>query len=163
MAILFSESEQEVACTLNTIIYATLLFLPPLFMSWTQKYKTFLCTHKPYFSQILFTNLSKSVLVNEIHPPHRCDISRCWLDRLIIAQMCLRLATIKGHIQMCSFTVWGGVWGDLKPVSICVTTHLTHAVPTHLLRTIQFIFCAPYKQIIITFQCYSKSIVIYAY
>ncbi len=40
---------------LNKIINATLLFLRPFFMSWTQK---------AYFSQILFTNLSKSVLVS---------------------------------------------------------------------------------------------------
>ncbi len=35
-----------------------------------------------------------------IHPPHRCGISRRWLDRMIIAQMFLRLATIKGHSKM---------------------------------------------------------------
>ncbi len=38
-----------------------------------------------------------------IHPPHRCGISRCWLNSMIIAQVCLRLATIKGHSKMCSF------------------------------------------------------------
>ncbi len=38
-----------------------------------------------------------------IHPPHRCGISRWWLDSMIIAQVCLRLATIKGHSKMCSF------------------------------------------------------------
>ncbi len=43
------------------IINTTLLFLPPFFMSWAQRSKT--CTQKDYFSQILFTNLSKSVLV----------------------------------------------------------------------------------------------------
>ncbi len=54
-------------------------------------------------SQRLFTNLSKSVLVNEIiHPPHRCGISRCWLDGMIIAQVCLKLATIKDQSKM-----WG--------------------------------------------------------
>ncbi len=37
-----------------------------------------------------------------------CGISRCWLDSKIIAQVCLRLATIKGHSKMCSFTVLGG-------------------------------------------------------
>ncbi len=41
------------------------MFLPSFFMSWTQRYiRLFLCTQKAYFSQILFTNLSKSVLVN---------------------------------------------------------------------------------------------------
>ncbi len=80
------------------------MFLPPFFMIWTQRSKTFLCTQKACFSQILFTNLSKSVLVNEIiHPPHRCGISRCWLDSMIIAQVCLRLATIKDRSKMCSF------------------------------------------------------------
>ncbi len=47
--------------------------------SWAelQDLRLFLCTQNTYFSQILFTNLSKSVLVNEIiHPPHRCGISR---------------------------------------------------------------------------------------
>ncbi len=83
--------------TLTKIIKAPLLFLPPFFMSWTQNRQTFF-KQKAYFSQILFTNLSKSVLVNEIiHPPHRCDISRCRLDSMIIAQLCRRLATIKGH------------------------------------------------------------------
>ncbi len=45
---------------------------------------------------------------------------------MIIAQVCLRLTTIKGHSKMCSFTVLGGgggVRGVRKPVSI-----------THLLR-----------------------------
>ncbi len=37
-----------------------------------------------------------------------CGISRCWLDSMIIAQVCLRLATIKGHSKMCSFSVLGG-------------------------------------------------------
>ncbi len=51
--------------TLTKIINATLLFLPPFFMSWTQRSMTdLLCTQKAYFSQILFTNLSKSVLVS---------------------------------------------------------------------------------------------------
>ncbi len=31
---------------------------------------------------------------------------------MIIAQVCLRLATIKGHSKMCSFTVLGGSRGD---------------------------------------------------
>ncbi len=38
-----------------------------------------------------------------IHPPHRWGISRCWLDSMIIAQVCLKLAKIKGHSEMCSF------------------------------------------------------------
>ncbi len=77
-------------CILNKMINATLLFLPP----WAElkDLRLFLCTQKAYFCQILFTNLSKSVLVNEIiHPPHRCGILRCWLDSMIIAQVCLRL------------------------------------------------------------------------
>ncbi len=79
------------ASILNKIINTTLLFLPPFFTSWTQRSKTFLWHKKAYFSQILFTNLSKSVLVNEIiHPPHRCSISRYWLDSMIIAQVCLK-------------------------------------------------------------------------
>ncbi len=86
----------------NAIQWSTLnkmfMFLLPFFISWTQISKTF--TQKAYFSQILFTNLSKSVLGSTsilILPPHRCGISRCWLDSMIIAQVFLRLATIKGH------------------------------------------------------------------
>ncbi len=30
---------------------------------------------------------------------------------MILAKVCLRLATIKGHSKMCSFSVLGGVWG----------------------------------------------------
>ncbi len=50
--------------TLNKIINATLLFKPPFFMSWIQRSKTFSMYKNIYFSQILFTNLSKSVLVS---------------------------------------------------------------------------------------------------
>ncbi len=51
---------------------------------------------------------------------------------MIIAQVCLRLATIKGHSKMCSFTVLGGggsgtspylVW---PPVASRSATHLLH-------------------------------------
>ncbi len=92
--------------TLTKIINATLLFLLLFFMSSTQRSKTF-SSQKAYFSQILLTNLSKSVsehfsFAGIIHPPHRCGISKCWLDGMIIAQVCLRLATTKGHSRMCS-------------------------------------------------------------
>jgi len=47
---------------------------------------------------------------------------------MIIAQVCLRLATIKGHCKICSFTVLGGpktshylVW---PPFASCSATHL---------------------------------------
>ena len=91
-------------------VTTTLLFLLPFFMSWTQRSKTFsIYTQKNHFSQILFTDLFKSVLVStsplprQSIPPHRCGISRCSLDSMIIAQVCLRLATIKGNSEMCSF------------------------------------------------------------
>ncbi len=63
---------------------------------------------KAYFSQILFTNLSKSVLVSTSPLPRypstsQCGTSRCWLDTMIFVQVCLRLATIKWHSKMCSF------------------------------------------------------------
>ncbi len=65
-----------------------------------------------------------------IHPPHRCGISRCSLDSMIIAQVCHRLAAIKGHSKMCSFTVLGRSRGGgvRKPVSIWCDHHLPHAV-----------------------------------
>ncbi len=99
--------------TLKKIINATLLFLLPFFMSWTQRSKTFsMYTKGLFLSNIVHKSFSKSVsiCVSEhfsfkeiIHPPHRCGISRCWLDSMIIAQVCLRLATKKGHSKMCSF------------------------------------------------------------
>ncbi len=46
----------------NTFVFAR------IFMSWTQRSKTFLCTQKAYFSQTFFTNLSKSVLVSTSLP-----------------------------------------------------------------------------------------------
>ncbi len=61
-----------------------------------------------------------------------CGISKCWLDSMIIAQVCLRLATIKGHSKMCSFTVLGGVSenqsvsGVLQPFASLSATHLLH-------------------------------------
>ncbi len=54
---------------------------------------------------------------------------------MIIAQVCLRLATIKGHSKMCSFTVLGGgcpyqsnqsVSGVLQPFASLSATHLLH-------------------------------------
>ncbi len=58
--------------------------------------------------------------------PYRCGISRCWLESMITAQVCLRLATIKGHSKMCSFTVLLGSGGVRKPVSIWCDYHLPH-------------------------------------
>ncbi len=83
-------------------------FLPPFFMSCTQRSKTFSMYTKGLFLSNMFTNLSKSVsehfsFAEIIHPPHRCGISRYWLDSLIITQVCLRLATLKGLSKMCSF------------------------------------------------------------
>ncbi len=51
--------------TLNKIINATLLF-----------FILFLCTQKACFSQILFTNLSKSVLVSTSPLPRWCSLHR---------------------------------------------------------------------------------------
>ncbi len=39
----------------------------------------------------------------------------------MLSQVCLRLATIKGHSKMCSFTVWGG-----PPFASRSSTHLLH-------------------------------------
>ncbi len=50
--------------TLNKIINATLLFLPHFSWAELNYLRLFLCTQKAYFSQIWFTNLSKSVLVS---------------------------------------------------------------------------------------------------
>ncbi len=107
----------------NTFVFA------PIF-SWTElkDIRLVLCTQKACFSQILFTNLSV-ICVREhfsfgevIQPPHRCGISRCWLDSMIIAQVCLRLAAIKGHSKMCSFTVSGGGGGVSENQSVSVVT-----------------------------------------
>ncbi len=94
-------------------------FLAPFFKSWTQISKTFsMYTKGLFLSNIV--HKSVYICVSEqfsfaelIHLPHRCGILRCWLDSMIIAQVCLRLATINGHSKMCSFTVLG-VQGGLK-------------------------------------------------
>ncbi len=41
---------------------------------------------------------------------------RCWLDSMIIAQVCLRLATIKGHSKMCSFITQHNATDDPMPI-----------------------------------------------
>ncbi len=68
-----------------------------------------------------------------------CGISRCWLDSMIIAQVCLRLATIKGHSKMCSFTVLGGP----KTSQYLVWPPFASRSATHLLRIelIRFVDC----------------------
>ncbi len=119
---------------LNKIINTTLLFLPLFFMSWNQRSKTFSMYTKGLF---LSNIVHKSVLIRVsehfsfakiIHPPHSCGISRCWLDSMIIAQVCRRLATRKGHSKMCSFTVLGcpktSQYLVLPPLVSCSATHL---------------------------------------
>ncbi len=88
----------------NKIINITLLLLPPFFMSWTQRSKTFsMYTKGLFLSNIVHKSVwicvSEHFFAEVIHPPHRCGISRCWLDSMIIAQVCLRLATIKSHLD----------------------------------------------------------------
>ncbi len=58
MSSAFLFTEQNYKC--NT------LFLHHFSWAELKDLRLFLCTQKAYFSQILFTNLSKSVLVNEI-------------------------------------------------------------------------------------------------
>ncbi len=53
---------------------------------------------------------------------------------MIIAQVCFRLATIKGHSKMYSFTVLGGGGGVRKPVSILVWSSFASRNATHLLH-----------------------------
>ncbi len=67
------------------------------------KIKDFFYIHKrpvslKYCSQICVSEHFSFAKI--IHPPHRCGISRCWLERIIIAQVCLRLATIKCQSKM---------------------------------------------------------------
>ncbi len=50
--------------TLNKIINTTLLFCPHFLWAELKDLRLFLCTQNTYFSQILFTNMSKSVLVS---------------------------------------------------------------------------------------------------
>ncbi len=60
-------------------------------------------------------------------------MSRYWLDSMIIAQVCLRLATIKGHSKMCSFTVLGGPGGSETSQYLVWPSFVSRSV-THLLR-----------------------------
>lgn len=46
-------------------------------------------------------------------------MSRCWLDSMNIAQVCLRLPTIKGHSEICSLITQHNATDAAKPVSIC--------------------------------------------
>ncbi len=120
--------------TLTEMIKATLF--APIFHELNSNIQDFFYEQKAYFSQILFTNLSKSVLVNEIiHPPHRCVISRCWLNSMIIVQVYLRLATIKDHSKMCSFITaqchrchkfWGSV-----PLACWLQEHPPELLPVN--------------------------------
>ncbi len=68
--------------TLNKIINATLLFLPHFSWAELKDLRLFLCTQKAYFSQILFTNLSKSVLVSRDNP----STSQVWHIKMLIRQ-----------------------------------------------------------------------------
>ncbi len=47
-----------------------------------------------------------------------CWISRCWLDSMIIAQVWLRLATIKGHSLKCAVLLYWGGPGGYKSQSV---------------------------------------------
>ncbi len=52
---------------------------------------------------------------------------------MIIAQVCLRLATIKGHSKMCTFTVLGGTGGPKTSQYLVGPPFASHSA-THLLR-----------------------------
>ncbi len=52
---------------------------------------------------------------------------------MIIAQVCLRLATIKGHSKMCSFTVLGGFGGGGGGQHLVWLPFASHSA-AHLLR-----------------------------
>ncbi len=72
-------------------------------------------------SQICLICVSEHFSFAEIiHPPHRCGISKCWLDSMVIAQVCLRLVTIKGHSKIYSFitqhnaTDCRKLWGSVQ-------------------------------------------------
>ena len=86
--------EEAWGTTLNTIINVTLLFLPPFFLSWTQRSKTFSTYTKGLFlSHIVHKSIKICVsehfsLAEKIHPPHSCDISRYRLDSINIAVKC---------------------------------------------------------------------------
>ncbi len=58
---------------------------------------------------------------------------------MIIAQMCLRLATINGHSKMCSFTVLGG--GGNQSVSGVTTICLMQCNTSPLHRVDQVVDC----------------------
>lgn len=62
-----------------------------------------------------------------IHPSQQCGR----LDCLVIAQVNLRLPTIKGHSELFSFPVCAG---GRKPFSILCYHHLPHAVPIDVLQ-----------------------------
>ncbi len=102
--------------TENVLINHLLLVIP---MSYPCYY-TNLCPDKPHKHAHTHThthteqnyNILHFFFAEIIHPPYRCGISRCLLDSMIIAQVCLRLVTIKGR----------------KPVSIWCDQHLPHAV-----------------------------------
>ncbi len=64
-------------------------------------------------------------------------MSRCWLDSMIIAQVCLRLATIKDHSKMCSFTELSGSGGSVFATTICLAQCNTS--PSH--RVDQVVDC----------------------
>ncbi len=54
---------------------------------------------------------------------------------MIIAQVCLRLATIKGHSKMCSFTVLGGSGGGgSENQSVSGVTTICHLLRIELIR-----------------------------
>ena len=58
---------------------------------------------------------------------------------MIIAQVCLRLATIKGHSKMCRFTVLGG--SENQSVSGVTTICLTQCNTSPLHRVDQVVDC----------------------
>ncbi len=71
-----------------------------------------------------------------------CGISRCWLDSMIIAQVCLRLATIKGHSKMRSFTIFGGSGGsENQSVPGVTTIWLTQCNTSPSYRVDQVVDC----------------------
>ena len=95
--------------TLNKNINATCKVLVACFMSWNKRYLK--C------SKFVYIPVSEHVSFSKItHPRDKYDISRNWLNSMIITQTYLVLGTAKGHSKMCDFVTqtqchkyWGSV------------------------------------------------------
>ena len=100
--------------------------LVPCFTSWNKISQTFVIGTKSLFlsnfgHKLVYIPFSEHFSFSKIiHPHDRCDISRSWLNGMIITQVHLVLGTIKGHSKLYNFVTQHNATDDSSFIGMAI-------------------------------------------